>query len=116
MFEIENLSKKAKFFDSDTSPLYDFYGNHETVLMFLKIEEQIANCILDVKGVVTLEEVYKRLGISSYCDPEPLIYGWTKNVPGFEDQYVDFGITELEGYDGKKTILLNFNANCWIDD
>lgn len=101
------------------NPYWD--ENPQYSLMFLKAQQQYANDILRSKGFLSLNEVYKMLGLPEV--PDGQVVGWIydeDNTVG--DNYVDFGIYDssqsfndfIYGVDGG--ILLDFNVDGYILD
>lgn len=107
-------SEFARYFDN-RSPYWD--ESPDACLMFLRSEEHYANDLLRLKGFLTLNEVYGRLGI-----PETkagMVVGWTYDKDNPDgDNYVDFGLFQttrqnvhdfVNGY--TNTVLLDFNVD-----
>lgn len=112
---IENPSKYAKFFDEGCP---NWEKNPEYNLMFLKSQQNYVNELLQVRGYVFLNEVYRLLGIPETSEGQ--LVGW---VLGNGDDYIDFGIYDLynekhrdfvNGYEN--VILLDFNVDGIIYD
>ena len=86
-------------------------------MFFLRSEESYANDVLKIKGFLTLNEVYERLGIPT--TKAGMVVGWIydkDNAVG--DNYVDFGLYDthretvkdfVNGYEN--VVLLDFNVD-----
>lgn len=121
----KNISEYAKFFDEWTST--EHHKDPEYNLMFLRRQQDYANEVLKAKGHLFLNEVYDMLGIPRTKAGQ--VVGWIydeKNPNG--DNYVDFGIYNLSGYEPtderkrafvngyERNILLDFNVDGMIYD
>ena len=117
---LENISEYARFFDEATST--EHHKDAEYNLMFLRRQQDYANEVLKAKGHLFLNDVYEMLGIPKTKAGQ--IVGWIydeKNPNG--DNYVDFGIYRLSGYEPsderkrafvngyERNILLDFNVD-----
>ena len=105
----------AKFFD-EASP--NWCKTPEYNLIFLKCQQQYANDLLHARGHVFLNEVYESLGIPH--TQAGAVMGW---VLGEGDNYIDFGIYDLDSSRGRafvngdeRSILLDFNVDGVIYD
>lgn len=105
----------AKIFDSN-NPNWD--RNIVFSLYFLRAQQEIATNILKAKGHIFLNEVYDMLGFEH--TQAGAVTGW---VLGEGDDYVDFGLYDLESeqardfINGKNpAILLDFNVSGVIWD
>lgn len=107
----KNVSQYARFFD-DAS--IEWKQSPEYNLHFLKLQEKHANDLLNARGYIFLNEVYKMLGLP-YSQAGQIV-GWVKDGNG--DGYVDFGIYDyldeekrdfVNGYN--PSILLDFNVD-----
>lgn len=111
---INEISDFARYFDS-SSPYWD--KSPDANLMFLRSEQSYANDLLKIKGFLTLNEVYERLGIPT--TKAGMVVGWTYDKDNPDgDNYVDFGLYEttresvrdfVNGY--KDVVLLDFNVD-----
>ena len=111
---INEISDFARYFDSN-SPYWD--KSPDANLMFLRSEQSYANDLLKIKGFLTLNEVYERLGIPT--TKAGMVVGWTYDKDNPDgDNYVDFGLYEttresvrdfVNGY--KDVVLLDFNVD-----
>ena len=117
---LENISEYAIFFDEATST--EHHKDAEYNLMFLRRQQDYANEVLKAKGHLFLNDVYEMLGIPKTKAGQ--VVGWIydeKNPNG--DNYVDFGIYRLSGYEPsderkrafvngyERNILLDFNVD-----
>lgn len=117
---LENVSEYARFFDETTST--EHHKDAEYNLMFLRRQQDYANEVLKAKGHLFLNDVYEMLGIPKTKAGQ--VVGWIydeKNPNG--DNYVDFGIYRLSGYEPsderkrafingyERNILLDFNVD-----
>lgn len=117
---LENISEYARFFDEATST--EHHKDAEYNLMFLRRQQDYANEVLKAKGHLFLNDVYEMLGIPKTKAGQ--VVGWIydeKNPNG--DNYVDFGIYHLSGYEPsderkrafvngyERNILLDFNVD-----
>ena len=117
---LENISEYARFFDEATST--EHRKDAEYNLMFLRRQQDYANEVLKAKGHLFLNDVYEMLGIPKTKAGQ--VVGWIydeKNPNG--DNYVDFGIYRLSGYEPsderkrafingyERNILLDFNVD-----
>lgn len=107
----KHVSQYARFFD-DAS--IEWKKSPEYNLHFLKLQEKHANDILNARGYIFLNEVYRMLGLP-YSQAGQVV-GWIKDGTG--DGYVDFGIYDyldeekrdfVNGYN--PAILLDFNVD-----
>ena len=112
---VSTPSKYAKFFD-EGSPNWE--KNPEYNLMFLKAQQNYVNDLLQIRGYVFLNEVYRLLGIPETSEGQ--LVGWVK---GNGDDYIDFGIYDyynekhrdfVNGYEN--VVLLDFNVDGIIFD
>lgn len=113
-FDPNECSEYAKFFDDGCK---GWEKDAEMNLLFLRAQQRYANDLLQARGYLFLNEVYRMLGIQETKAGQ--IVGWvydTKNPVG--DNYVDFGIYDINrpkardfvnGYE--RTILLDFNVD-----
>lgn len=120
----EPASMYARFFDKYTKDekgnvvLNNAWTNDPEVnLAFLRAQQAYANDLLNVKGYLFLNEVYKQLGLPETKAGQ--VVGWSLKKG---DTFVDFGIYKssdnyndfINGFD---PILLDFNVagNIWDD-
>lgn len=112
-------NKKTGKVERYKNPYWD--ENPQYSLMFLKAQQQYANDILRSKGFLSLNEVYKMLGLPEVADGQ--VVGWIYDEDNpVGDNYVDFGIYDssqnfndfIYGTDGG--ILLDFNVDGYILD
>lgn len=108
-------SPYAMLFDEETSE--DWEPDHEYNLMHLRAEQSYANDLLKARGYLYLNDVYNRLGIQGSKMGQ--IVGWVYDPKNPEyDNFVDFGIRELEvedipgrgDYGTHRTILIDPNV------
>lgn len=88
----------ARFFDETAT---EWEREPEYNRIFLKCQQEYANHLLQARGYVFLNEVYKSLGIEQ--SSAGAVVGW---VVGNGDDYIDFGL-----YDGDNQKLRDF-VNC----
>jgi hypothetical protein len=107
----KDVSQYARFFDEAS---IEWKKSPEYNLHFLKLQEKHANDLLNARGYIFLNEVYKMLGLP-YSQAGQIV-GWVKDGNG--DNYVDFGIYDyldeqkrdfVNGYN--PSILLDFNVD-----
>lgn len=111
----DGYSPYAKFFDESC---FGWEKDPEANLMFLRQQQAFANDLLRTKGWLTLNDVYRALGIKESNDIG-MVVGWVYdeyNPVG--DNYIDFGIYNVNrpknrdfvnGYE--PVILLDFNVD-----
>lgn len=112
---IHEESDYAKFFDESCA---GWTKDPEQNLMFIKLQQSHANDLLQKRGYLFLNEVYKMLGIpvtrAGQC------VGWIYDESGVHggDNYVDFGIYDLSNERKRafvngteRSILLDFNVD-----
>lgn len=106
------VGEYAKFFDEYNE---NWTKDPEHNLFFLKAQERYANDLLQSKGILFLNEVYKMLGIPETKAGQ--VVGWVKDSE-IGDGYVDFGIYNVHrksnrefvnGYE--RSVLLDFNPD-----
>jgi len=106
----DSPSVYAKFFDETSS---EWNRDAEYNLYFIKCQQQYHNHILQSRGYVFLNEVYKSLGMEQ--TKAGCVVGW---YLGNGDNYIDFGIYDannekardfVNGLEG--AILLDFNVD-----
>ena len=122
VMDAQGLSQYAKMFDENS---IQWLKTPEYNMMFLRTQQQYANDLLHTRGHMFLSEVYDMLGIPR--TQASAIVGWVKGVG---DDYIDFGIhdVELKGYRNenvndtikeeradfingyRNTVLLDFNV------
>lgn len=104
---IDKPGSGAVFFD-ESNPNWD--QNNGFNLSFLRAQEDMATNILQSRGHIFLNEVYRMLGLPH--TPEGALLGWVK---GLGDDYVDFGLYKSTPgtrafINGRENIvLLDFN-------
>ena len=101
----------ARFFDETAD---EWQRNPDYNRAFLKCQQEYANHLLQARGYVFLNEVYKSLGIAQTTAGS--VVGW---VIGNGDDYISFGIFEdpsneklrdfVNGHEG--SVLLDFNVD-----
>ncbi len=101
----------ARFFDETAD---EWQRNPDYNRAFLKCQQEYANHLLQARGYVFLNEVYKSLGIAQSTAGS--IVGW---VVGNGDDYISFGIFDdpsneklrdfVNGHEG--SVLLDFNVD-----
>lgn len=100
-------SPYSMIFSADTSKAWE--KDYDYNMMYLRAEQQYATDRLRARGYLYLNEVFERLGIDGTKMGQ--IVGWVYDPENPDyDNFVDFGIRELETADGKKMIVLDFNV------
>lgn len=112
------FSPYAKFFDEGCA---DWSPNAEYNLAFLKCQQNYANDLLRARGHLFLNEVYDMLGIDRTGAGQ--MVGWVINKDGSGDNFVDFGIYDMNNPQARKfvngqerSILLDFNVDGVVYD
>lgn len=112
--DVNEVGDFARYFD-DRSPCWN--ESADMNMLFLRSEQSYANDLLKIKGFLTLNEVYERLGLP--LSKAGMVVGWIydKDNP-VGDNYVDFGLYEtsresvrdfVNGY--TNVVLLDFNVD-----
>lgn len=100
-------SPYSMIFSADTSKAWE--KDHDYNMMCLRAEQQYATDRLRARGYLYLNEVFERLGIDGTKMGQ--IVGWVYDPENPDyDNFVDFGIHEIENADGDKVITLDFNV------
>jgi hypothetical protein len=110
---IAGKSIYARFFDETSSNWQRTPGYNQ---MFLQAQQNYANDLLNARGWLFLNEVYRMLGLEESSAGQ--IVGWVKGEHG-GDGFVDFGIFDegdnfmaLQFVNGaEKSVLLDFNVD-----
>ena len=106
---VDGVSPYGVIFDETNN---NWSADEDLSMLHLKCQQQYANDILQTRGHIFLNEVYKMLGFPH--TPAGAVTGWVK---GNGDDFVDFNIFEgtFEGEDGKgRTVTkwaLDFNVD-----
>ena len=106
---VDDVSPYGVIFDSSNN---NWSADEDLSMLHLKCQQQYANDILQTRGHIFLNEVYKMLGFPH--TPAGAVTGWVK---GNGDDFVDFNIFEgtFEGEDEKgRTVTkwaLDFNVD-----
>ena len=106
---VDDVSPYGVIFDSSN---HNWSADEDLSMLHLKCQQQYANDILQTRGHIFLNEVYKMLGFPH--TPAGAVTGWVK---GNGDDFVDFNIFEgtFEGEDEKgRTVTkwaLDFNVD-----
>ena len=106
---VDGVSPYGVIFDETNN---NWSADEYLSMLHLKCQQQYANDILQTRGHIFLNEVYKMLGFPH--TPAGAVTGWVK---GNGDNFVDFNIFEgtFEGEDGKgRTVTkwaLDFNVD-----
>lgn len=111
--ESQGRSPYAQLFAKDTT--YEWSPQPDYNLHYLRAKQQWANDMLNAKGFVFLNDVYKDLGFEPI--PAGQIVGWVKNNPRGGNGFIDFGIFDqperfnefMAGREG--AIWLDFNVD-----
>ena len=108
----------SKFFD-ESNP--NWSPNAEYNLNFLRCSQTYANDMLFSRGHIFLNEVYDMLGMDRTGAGQ--VVGWVRNKDGSGDNYVDFGMYDLNSPEARRfingaerSILLNFNVDGVVHD
>lgn len=111
------FSKYAKFFDEGN---INWQSTPEFNLFFLRCQQDYANDMLQARGYVFLNDVYKSLGIELTSAGQ--VVGWVMRKGG-HDNFVDFGIYNANNEKAREfvngqeaSILLDFNVDGVIYD
>ena len=116
--------KKVPTVSDDAGSLYsrmfdernvNWQGEPDYNDLFLRTQQNYANDMLRIRGHVTLNDVFDRLGIDRV--PEGQLVGWVWQGEG--DNYIDFGLDEFQYRDQgvwnlPGEIKLNFNVDGYI--
>lgn len=107
--ESEGRSPYAKLFAKETTQEWSPQPDYN--LYFLRAQQQYANDMLNAKGYVFLNDIYKALGL----DPIPAgqAVGWVKNNPRGTNGYVDFGLYDQP--DQFAEFMRAPNGAIWLD-
>lgn len=107
------ISPYARFFD-EYSPQWQ--KNPEMNRIFVQVQQNYANQLLQARGHVFLNEVYDMLGIPR--SQQGAVVGWVIGDEG--DNYIDFGIFDVQKSDfvngWNRSVLLDFNVDGVIFD
>lgn len=100
-------SPYAMIFNSATSKAWEKDNDYN--MMYLRAEQQYATDRLRARGYLFLNEIYDRLGVDGTKMGQ--IVGWVYDPSNPDyDNFVDFGIREIETADGETKITLDFNV------
>lgn len=112
------ISKYARFFDELN---LQWKNVPEYNLLFLKAQQNMATDRLLSRGHLFLNEVYESLGLPH--TKEGAIVGWVVTKDGTGDNFVDFGLYDVDNAKAREfvngyetAILLDFNVNGVIFD
>lgn len=115
---MEKQSKYRIFNESNPRYSYDDVANRQ----FLSTQQNYFNDMLNARGYVFLNEVYKALGFQE--TPEGQLLGWLKYKPedwSVHNGYIDFGVFDTEDLDDRlahdhltDNIRLDFNIDGMI--
>lgn len=106
---VDDVSPYGVIFDSSN---HNWSADEDLAMLHLKCQQQYANDILQTRGHIFLNEVYKMLGFPH--TPAGAVTGWVK---GHGDDFVDFNIYDgmFEGEDSNgRTVTkwaLDFNVD-----
>lgn len=106
-----NMSQYAKVFDSTSR---SWTVDPESNIIFLKHQQAVANSLLQKRGYLFLNEVYKLLDIKPTKAGQ--IVGWVyKKDNPVGDNYIDFGIYDMNNARAvnglENVLLLDFNVD-----
>jgi hypothetical protein len=116
VLDANGVSIYSKFFDKSN---VNWTGIPEYDLNFLTLQQNYANNLLQARGHVFLNEIYKALGLEH--TKAGAVVGWTLSNEG--DNFIDFGMYDptnekarefINGYEN--AILLDFNIDGVIFD
>lgn len=119
-FDPNAISRYAKFFDEGN---VNWQKDPELNLFFLTSQQNYLNDLLRIRGHVTLNDVYDRIGIDR--TKEGFVVGWVfdKSKNSIGDNFIDFGIYTAGNDDARRfvngderSILLDFNVDGLIYD
>jgi hypothetical protein len=106
-------SPYARFFDEAS---HNWQKNPDLNRIFVQVQQNYTNDLLQARGHVFLNEVYDLLGLER--SQEGQVVGWL--LEGDGDGYIDFGIFEAHNEDfldgWEKSIILDFNVDGVIYD
>lgn len=105
-------SPYARAFDERNA---NWQGEFDYNDLFLRTQQNYANDMLRIRGHVTLNDVYDRLGLDR-C-PEGQLVGWVRDGEG--DGFIDFGLDAPQWKEAgvwhlPSEILLDFNVDGFI--
>ena len=108
-------SPYARFFD-ESSP----YWNKDADLnrTFLIQQQNYANDLLKIKGVMSLNDIYEMIGLPRTADGQVVGWVYDKKNPNC-DNYIDFGLYDqvgIERYDERKRSFINGYERCVLLD
>lgn len=107
------VSPYARFFD-EYSPQWQ--KDPELNRIYVQVQQNYANQLLQARGHVFLNEVYDMLGIPR--SQQGAVVGWVLGEEG--DNYIDFGIFDAQRSDfvngWNRSVLLDFNVDGVIFD
>jgi Family of unknown function (DUF6353) len=106
-------SPYARFFDEAS---HNWQKNPDLNRIFVQVQQNYTNDLLQSRGHVFLNEVYDLLGLER--SQEGQVVGWVLDGDG--DGFIDFGIFEAHNEDfldgWEKSIILDFNVDGVIYD
>lgn len=112
----DGISDYNVIFNDQTSEMWSRVPGGNT--LFLKYQQEHANNTLHTRGHVFLNEVYGWLGMEH--TPAGAVVGWVENNG---DDFIDFGVIELNDYDDIKdsykkgnNLVLDFNVDGIVYD
>jgi hypothetical protein len=112
--DFEHGSEYARIFD-ETSP--NWQKNSELNRIFITVQQNYANHLLQARGHVFLNEVYDSLGLER--SPAGAVVGWVVNGDA-SDNYIDFGLHEAYNAEfeqgSEPYAVLDFNVDGIIYD
>lgn len=86
----------------------EYGGDRDMNRYFLQINERHLNDLLNLKGYVMLNDVYRALNMKE--SPEGAVVGWSLHAKG--DDFIDFGLNApINQNEGDNRFVLNFNCN-----
>jgi hypothetical protein len=103
------LSMYARTFDPLNNNWNPYKGRN---VSFLRAQQRWANEILQAKGYLILNDVYKSLGLGPTT--AGAVTGWVWNNKKGGDNYVDFGCLTLDGEELRDEMVMP-NGAVWLD-
>lgn len=114
---VQTADKSAEMY-SDYARCYDagcvgWVKDAEKNLYFLKCQQRYANDLLQIRGWVTLNDVYDMLGFPRSQAGQVVGWVYDKDNPQ-GDNYIDFGIYDLHK-EGCRDFVNGFERSIWLD-
>ena len=114
---VQTTNKSTEMY-SDYARCYDagcvgWVKDAEKNLYFLKCQQRYANDLLQIRGWVTLNDVYDMLGFPRSQAGQVVGWVYDKDNPQ-GDNYIDFGIYDLHK-EGCRDFVNGFERSIWLD-